>query len=248
MGGPLRCAVSLRNNVLPRAASVYVITTPSTPASHLFGIHRPCGGGDTTTSHVLGFQELNHAVSMAAGLEAHHDTHGCFPRRDLSIADMNLSAALAKQAPAELTHVAVEKVEMDDLLQRLSGTGIVLSVLRPAAEHKLTWNDVLPASSNTVETLNNAWHTAQTQHYYLTLPGLCDGLDVFYRGGDIDLDSAMPPLLPKPIRPEYHTYDSLNLQQSPPGAFDGEAMRSAVLKFVFVVELVCVLMLLASMT
>lgn len=259
MSGPLRGAVALRNNILPRPAaskSVYVITTPNT----LFGIHRRRPFSDAmeeTTSHVLGFQELSHAVAMAAGLEAHHDIHGCFPRRDLSIADMNLSAELARKAPAQLTHVAVEQVELDDLMERLSGTGIVVSLLRPDGPHKLTWNDVHPRASNvsTVQTLNNVWQAGQTQQYYLSMPGLCD---IYYRGGDVDLDAAMPGLLPKPVRPAdnqptpaaspvYHTYDSLDFDKAVKAFDAAEAMRAALLNFVLFVEVVCVLMLLRAM-
>lgn len=279
-----RAKVSMmRNNILPRAAAsarnVYVITTPN---AHLFGIHRrrPLSDGiDETTSHVLGFQELGHAVAMAAGLEAHRDTHGCFPRRDLSISEMNLSASLARQAPPQLTHVSVEQVELDDLLERLSGTSIVLSLLRSAADNKLTWHDVHPASSTTVQQLNNTWHAAQAQQYFLNLPGLCDvyyrggdigdimgnntggdtgyiGGDSGYIGGDIDMDDAMPPLLPKPVMPlaaaahRYHTYHTLGLAARAAAAgrtFDAEAMRSALLKLVLVIEAVCVIMLLPAM-
>lgn len=117
---------------------VHLITTHR--GRHLFGIHRPDDHG-LYTSYVLGFHNGGHAQALARGLEAYRRTHGRFPPRDLSIADMELHTQ--HSGDEDMRHVAIDTVPLTDIITRLRGTGIVLSVFIPTgSSDSFRWADV----------------------------------------------------------------------------------------------------------
>lgn len=116
---------SLRPVPRPATRPVFVVTTRG--GRHLFGVHR-ADERDQYTSYILGFDRNEHAMALAKGLEAYRRATGRFPPRDLTIADMDLTGHNPAAVKA-MEHVAVDQMQLPDLLWRLRGTGIVLSLL-----------------------------------------------------------------------------------------------------------------------
>lgn len=124
---------------------VYVVTT--TRHRTLFGLHRPCGVSrdDASNTYVLGFKASLHAEALAKSLQTYKARHGTFPRREVPVHDMNLPPGV--NADIELKDVHVHMVELDDLMDRLRGTDIRVSVLTHVDESeglRFKWKDVHP--------------------------------------------------------------------------------------------------------
>ena len=206
----------------PPPHPIYVVTTP--PADqhrhHLFGVHRP-GPRDQYTSYVLGFQEARHAQTIAESLETYHRLHGRFPPRDLAVAALDLmSPGSGKTAGGggeklELRSVCVRAVELADLLQRLKGSGIVVTLMTcdpwEGSHTGFTSRDVPSDASTTavVEALNSIWRRRggndndtdtdkSQQPQYTTVRDL----SIWTSSGDDadadDDDEWLPRLLPRP--------------------------------------------------
>lgn len=132
--------------------TVHVVTRgcgdrPARPPS-LFGIHRT--SYEESTSYVLAFERVEHAMAIARGLEAYRRHHGVFPSRD-STAIAELGELEPHRGPMQ--HVAVDAVDLMDLADRLRGTGIVLSLLAGTC-----WKDLLEDDPGwRLAKLNAAW-------------------------------------------------------------------------------------------
>lgn len=140
---------------------VHVITHGSvdrpTREPSLFGIHRPDASGPCT-SHVLGFQRVEHALALARGLEAYRRQHGTFPARD-SLSIMQLTKVEAFRGPMQ--YVAVDAMDINHLTARLHGSGIVLSLLLALGDDKYVWSDLgggAASNAAAVTRLNELWH------------------------------------------------------------------------------------------
>lgn len=180
-----------------RDRPVFVVTTRG--GRHLFGVHR-ADRRDLYTSYVLGFDRAEHAQALAKGLEAYRRAHGEFPPRDLSVADMDL-ARHDHEAIEDLAHVGVDEVPLAELLWRLRGTAIVLSLLTAVEtgqdEFSFTWRDVRP---------DGEWRQAAVARLDALLrdsrrtwsPGrrMADAAQAAAAAADV------PALLPKPRRPQ----------------------------------------------
>lgn len=114
---------------------VFVVTTKplGAPSPHMFGVHRP-DRQDQYTSYILGFCQEEHARALATGLDNFFERFGEFPERDASSPDFAADDKdqFASASQRRLTRVQVESLPMSELLVKLQGTGIVLSVLAPA--------------------------------------------------------------------------------------------------------------------
>lgn len=141
---------------------VYVVTTQG--GKHLFGLHRNNARG-VSTSYVLGFHENAHALALAKGLEAYRRSHGHFPPRDLTVEDMGLRSQNVEAVEA-FSFVAVDAMGLTELAEKLSGTGIQLSLLTPVgkeSEWTFRWTDIdcNRRAATTVQRLNDLMrHTA----------------------------------------------------------------------------------------
>lgn len=184
---------SLRAVSALRHQQVYVVTTPR---RQLFGIHRLSPQDELYTSHVLGFSDESHALLIAKSLESHYQKHGAFPKRDLAAPHLHLDGV---DVSIQLSHVAVESVQLADLLQRLRGTGIVVSLL--SRMHVADEPDRLAFKCRDVRTecttasvvgvLNRTWGTHRQRPLtpvYHTYESLYGGL-------------KLPSLMPKPTWP-----------------------------------------------
>lgn len=165
------------------AGIVHVVThgccdRPSRRPS-MFGIHRVDSRG-ASTSYVLAFERVDHAMALARGLEAYRRTRGRFPARD---SDAIMELARLPTHEGVLRHVAVDALTLDDLADRLAGTGIVLSLLTAVGEdHGYAWKDMSSDDQAArVARLNAAWY------------GASNAIVPFARG--------CPALLPKPAWP-----------------------------------------------
>lgn len=123
---------------------VYAVTTHR--GRHLFGVHR-ADRNQCYTSYVLGFDRAEHAIAVAKGLEAYRRAHGRFPPRDLCVDDMDLSGQDHGSVDDAMRHVAVDAVRLSELVERLDGTGIVLSLLTQVSpddeeDYTFMWTDV----------------------------------------------------------------------------------------------------------
>jgi len=179
-----------------RRQSVYVVTTPApalipAPARQLFGVHRR-GKEDLYSSHVLGFTDEAHAVVVAKSLETYHRQHGRFPSRDLVANGLCMETV---DSQIDLCHVGVERVCLADLLQRLRGTGIAVTLLTALHDPDATpasprmsfkCRDVRPDHTVTavVRHLNRTWEDQ------LACPAKATQLTV-----------PVPDLLPRPVWP-----------------------------------------------
>lgn len=133
------------------APPLYVVTTPRGGGGreHLFGVHRR-NRDDSYTSFVLGFWDKKHADELAEGLEAYHRQHARFPPRDVgeltAMARSCTDAVVAQCGRARRVDpalVAVQAVALAELLDRLRGTGIVVSILTATdGEGPFKWRDV----------------------------------------------------------------------------------------------------------
>lgn len=178
----------------PRQQPVYVVTTPAGEApKHLFGVHRPVAPqSDIYQSHVLGFRSEHHAELLARSLESYYLKHGCFPPRDMPTATRFLDSLVPCHTPCK--NVAVERMDLPELLVRLRGTGIVVTLVTPAGERKLSCEDVRAGATYlaTVSNLNRAWAETASQQ---SLPS--------GTGSAMDLPKLLPQLKlqPKPRWP-----------------------------------------------
>lgn len=189
-----------------RQQPVFVVTTLSkgAPRPHLFGVHSRDKAKDHYQSRVFGFTDREHAVRVAKGLETYHRHHGCFPPRDRKPKDMQLRGI---DPDIQLEAVRVEEVMMRDLLHRLQGSGIMLSVLKrdtdtPGSSWIFEVKDV-PTNQTTgcvVAALNRTWH-AGDKPKYVKYKDLNNHAGVKTVGGVLTLVDGVPMLLPKPRWP-----------------------------------------------
>lgn len=184
---------------------VYVVTTTAAPPAstkQLFGVHRQRSPDECFATYVFGFKEQRHAEIVARSLDNYHKKHGTFPSRDIdAIAhQVDLVAppppAAAEdddQAPQQGGSVSVDAVALSDLLLRVRGTGITITLLSrdEARPDRLTFTckDVRADTtlSAVVSRLNTAWSTspaAEKPRYYT-----------------LSEDKTTPRLLPKPVWP-----------------------------------------------
>ena len=171
--------------VAPRpSARVFVVTTRR--GRHLFGVHR-ADSSDMYTSYVLGFDRNEHAMALAKGLEAYRRANGQFPPRDLTEGGMDLPGCDLRGAET-MTHVAVDELPLPDLIWRLRGTGIVLSLLTAVDDDPeditFRWQDVRPDCEDSVQRLNAVLLESEALW-----------------GPPERLAAGLPGLLPKPRRP-----------------------------------------------
>lgn len=129
---------------------VYVIGS-TTNDGDFFACHQ----NDTT--YVLCFDTLLHADAISYSLETYHVRHGAFPNRDATLDGMNLGTPMFD---IDRRRVTVRHVPLTDLLLRVRGTGIVLSILaRTDVDGTFVWKDVwgdnTPAAVR--DALNGAW-------------------------------------------------------------------------------------------
>lgn len=174
-------AAANNNNILcarqhPR---VFVVTTP---ANHLFGVHRHTREGNYQ-SCVFGFRDRQQADSIARSLESHYAEHGAFPSRDLTAEGLKIMESL-RPSDIALRELSVLPLPLPDLLRRLRGTGIVVTLLSyeaPEGGGAFRCQDVYTdaSTSSVVGNLNRAWHrTTTASHRH---------------------DADAPSLLPKPV-------------------------------------------------
>lgn len=158
--------------VAPQAPRVFVITTrglPAAPASpathqpHLFGVHFRDKRTQEYRSHVFGFTDGQHARLVAKGLETYYRRHGTFPPRDTRPRFLELRGV---DPGVQLENVAVQEVAMPDLLHRLQGSGIAVSLLtrddETGGKHRFQartlTTDATPVS--VVAALNRNWNAS----------------------------------------------------------------------------------------
>lgn len=164
--------------------SLFVVSVAAD--QQLFGVHRADADAPYTT-YVLGFRARRHAEALAAGLEAYRAAHGVFPPRDLSDIDGAVEldlTGLDLESGYSDGLLRVEDVTLPAMLQRLRGTGIVLSVLSTDGEEDGTFEfrDVRPDAS---------------------APAVAAALDRLWTAGATGADdppAADQTLLPKPLR------------------------------------------------
>lgn len=194
---------------------VYLVTTTTAPQSlprnhkHLFGVHR-CDQEGLYTSHVFCFKEELHAELIAKALQTHHSRHGDFPARDLSPSSSSSTGGFrcmdgldagGLDPSIELTHVEIQREKLSELLHRLRGTGIVVSLLTGAgseATGRLLFKcrDVRTETTkrSVVENFVRCWNEGQTEHQdccWLPLP--------LPKPDWPPMPSLLPALLPAPV-------------------------------------------------
>lgn len=216
---------------------VFVITTPgSSPAApassvthqpHLFGVHFHDKRTQEYTSHVFGFTDGQHARLVAKGLESYYRRHGTFPPRDRRPRFLELRGM---DPGVQLEHVEVLEMGMPDLLHRLQGSGITVSLLtRDAAKanggggkHRFQARTVTTdtTSVSVVAALNRNWRASggdtvwRSRARYMTYDHLVAPLAARVKSlalspartlhaipGLPSSHSTVPRLLPKPTWP-----------------------------------------------
>lgn len=226
------------------AQPVYVVTTPN---KHLFGVHRH-NKEDQYQSFVFGFRDEHHARLIARSLESYYLRHGTFPPRDLSVAQMNLTELVSSDV--QLCNVSVEQLHLADLLDRLKGTGIVVTVLSKDdefPEHMAFKCRDVRADTTTpsvVGALNRIWHAHRTKpcsnfasnqgprYYKLVDPPLPDPLVL-----DDPRQPGVPELLPKPTWPPRGGLPLAKSGQNVDAAL--QLMAAVLFKCIVVIEMLC---------
>lgn len=183
------CATPSSHLLAPQR-HVYAVTTHR--GRHLFGVHR-ADHNQNYTSYVLGFDRQEHALAIAKGLEAYRRAHGRFPPRDLDVDVDDLDLARQDYSEAgDMIHVAVDAMQLSDLMERLRGTGIILSLLSPVEEDDD--EDDLVFKWTDIESGGSPWHRDTVGRLNSLLPLRGDEPPPAARRG-------VPALLPKPRWP-----------------------------------------------
>ena len=232
------------NNIIRAAGALQRVFVVSTPANHLFGVHRHTREGHYQ-SCVFGFRDRQHADLIARSLESYYLEHGTFPPRDLTAEWKPLVQSL-RASDVTLENLRVEPHHLPHLLRRLRGTGIVVTLLSldpPAGGGAFRCQDVYTDTSaaSMVENLNRVWHRApcddpiRPTYYTLDSPPTFDDGDGA-RG--VRGVRGVPLLLPKP---EWRGPAGRGRSQLP------VALAAWFIKFMVLVEAVTTFWLLPSL-
>ncbi len=206
--------VATRHLSAARQQQVFVVTTP---ANHLFGVHRLTREGHSQ-SCVFGFLERQQADLIARSLESYHLQHGTFPPRDLAAERVALVDSL-RPSDLALRDLRVQPLALPDLLYRLRGTGIVVTLLSLDTANgssktvAFRCQDVYTdtSASSVLGTLDRAWSRTEC---------------------DVRREDALPGLLPKPRRPV---------------GVEGKLLAAWLIKFMVFVEAASAVWLLPSL-
>ena len=192
-------APSVVPGTLESAKTVHVI---STQADHLFGVHRLHPQHQTYTSFVMAFRQRGPAESLAKALDMYHGMHGHYPARDLGALNAQLRECLPQWSDMEPPRlVRVDAVDMEQLLQRLAGTRIVVLLVtiqegQQDEEPTLKWEEFFVDEGV----------QASIQALERTLAHVDMGCDTQLPPGELS-NHVVPGLLPKPRWPPgTHTF------------------------------------------
>lgn len=162
----------------------------STSKKDMFGLHQRRHDG-TYASHVITFTVKEHAEVVAKGLEKFHTQHGAFPSRETDMDSMNLPSDVDGVV---LDKVSVHSTNIEDLVARLAGTAICLTLVRFLEDDAtFEFHDLRPDSSpkTTRDALQNNWNMTPDCELQNSVVSV---------NLKMDISTGIPMLLPKPMR------------------------------------------------
>lgn len=137
----------------------------------------PPEGPSEYRSHVFGFSDPRHARLMAAALDGHYRRHGRFPESDVGVPgpDTLFRALRPEDARLDVVEPAsldIVELSLSELLLRLRGTGVVVTLLHPTEGGTLGRKTVAPdlTTSAVREALAAAWAASEPAGELLPKP------------------------------------------------------------------------------